>query len=101
MTRQRFTVAREIGHFSFHRERLATMVVDSGAYRADVVAAPSPDIGREKECQANTFAANLLIAPQFPRAAQASGMTGDEEPSAHFQVSRAAMRIPLGLPAAA
>ena len=101
ITRQRFTVAHEIGHFIFHRHRLANGVSDTLAYRADDVEMPNPNIGWEQERQANNFAANLLIPPQFLRAAQASGLIGDEDLAARFQVSRAAIRIRLGLPMAA
>jgi hypothetical protein len=101
LNRQRFTVAHEIGHFIFHRDRLANGVSDTLAYRADAVEMPNPNIGWEQERQANNFAANLLIPPAFLRAAKAMGISDDEELANHFQVSRAAMRIRLGLPMAA
>lgn len=98
--RQRFTAAHEIGHFIFHRDRLANGVSDTLAYRADAVEMPNPNIGWEQERQANNFAANLLIPSPFLRAAKAAGITDDEDLAAHFQVSRAAMRIRLGKPMA-
>ena len=99
--RQRFTVAHEIGHFIFHRDRLANGVSDTLAYRADDVEMANPNIGWEQERQANNFAANLLIPSPFLRAAKAAGIVDDQELAAHFGVSRAAMRIRLGLPMAA
>ena len=98
LVRQRFTVAHEIGHFIFHRNRLANGVSDTLAYRADDVELPNPDIGWEQERQANNFAANLLIPTAFLQAATAAGITDDEELARQFQVSRPAMRIRLGLP---
>ena len=96
--RQRFTIAHEIGHFIFHRDRLANGVSDTLAYRADDVEMPNPNIGWEQERQANNFAANLLIPTPFLRAAQAAGIVDDQALAERFQVSRAAMRIRLGLP---
>jgi hypothetical protein len=101
LVRQRFTVAHEIGHFIFHRDRLASGVSDTLAYRADDVEMPNPQIGSEQERQANNFAANLLIPASFLREAQAAGMIDDQALAGHFQVSRGAMRIRLGLPMAA
>lgn len=98
VNRQRFTVAHEIGHFIFHRERLANGVSDTLAFRADDVELPNPNIGWEQERQANNFAANLLIPSTYLKAAKEIGIVGDEELAARFQVSRAAMRIRLGLP---
>jgi hypothetical protein len=95
--RQRFTAAHEIGHFIFHRDRLANGVSDTLAFRADEVEMPNPDIGWEQERQANNFAANLLIPTNYLRAAQAAGIVSDEDLAREFQVSRAAMRIRLGL----
>ncbi len=99
--RQRFTVAHEIGHFIFHRERLANGVSDTLAYRADDIEMPNPNIGWEQERQANNFAVNLLAPAPLLRAAQAAGLTSDQDLAARFQMSRAAMRIRLGLPVAA
>jgi hypothetical protein len=96
--RRRFTVAHEIGHFIFHRDRLANGVSDTLAYRADAVELPNPNIGWEQERQANNFAANLLIPSPILKTAQAAGLNDDQALAEYFQVSRTAMRIRLGLP---
>ena len=97
LTRRRFTVAHEIGHFIFHRDRLARGTSDTLAYRIDGRVFPNPLIGPEQERQANNFAANLLIPNSFLRAAQAAGITDPNELAKEFQVSPAAMRIKLGV----
>ncbi len=97
-TRQRFTVAHEIGHFIFHRDRLHAGVSDTLAFRADDVELPNPSIGREQEWQANNFAANLLVPDQWLRAARAAGFNTTEDLAKRFEVSPAVMRIRLGIP---
>ncbi len=97
-TRQRFTVAHEIGHFIFHRDRLNAGVSDTLAFRADNVQLPNPLIGREQEWQANNFAANLLVPDRWLRAAQAAGIKSVPELARHFNVSPAVMRIKMGIP---
>lgn len=97
-TRQRFTVAHEIGHFIFHRDRLNGGVSDTLAFRADDVELPNPLIGREQEWQANNFAANLLVPDRWLRAARAAGINDVTELARNFEVSPAVMKIKLGLP---
>lgn len=98
LTRQRFTVAHEIGHFIFHRDRLNAGVSDTLAFRADDVQLPNPLIGREQEWQANNFAANLLVPDRWLKAARAAGFNTVAELAGHFKVSPAVMRIKLGIP---
>ena len=97
-TRQRFTVAHEIGHFIFHRDRLDAGVSDTLAFRADAVELPNPRIGREQEWQANNFAANLLVPDRWLRAARAAGINEVKKLAKRFDVSPAVMKIKLGLP---
>ena len=99
--RQRFTVAHEIGHFIYHRERLeaGAGTSDTLAFRIDDRIYPNAHIGPTQEVQANIFAANLLIPDHVLRVAQEMmGITDPDELANHFEVSRAAMRIKLGLP---
>jgi Zn-dependent peptidase ImmA (M78 family) len=97
MNRQRFTVAHEIGHFIFHRARLANGTSDTLAYRIDGHVFPNPNIGPEQERQANNFAANLLIPSQKLRGALAAEIEDERQLAEVFQVSLAAMRIKLGV----
>lgn len=96
-TRQRFTLAHEIGHFIFHRDRLHAGTSDTLAYRIDGLVYPNAEIGPEQERQANNFASNLLIPDNYLRAAQAVGIVDPDELAEKFEVSPAAMRIKLGL----
>lgn len=100
LVRQRFTVAHEIGHFIYHRAKLeaANGTSDTLAFRIDAELYPNPHIGPQEEWQANTFASNFLIPSQVLRAAQSLGIEDDAELARRFNVSRAAMRIKLGLP---
>ena len=59
-TRQRFTIAHEIGHFVLHRHLIGKGITDTIAYRSDGDS-PNPNIGPKEETEANKFAANLLM----------------------------------------
>lgn len=61
-TRQRFTLAHELGHFIFHRHRLGEGTNDTKKYRADPETnAYSNGIERHHETEANQFAASILM----------------------------------------
>jgi Zn-dependent peptidase ImmA (M78 family) len=95
--RRRFTIAHEIGHFIYHRDRLekGAGTSDTLAYRIDSRIYPNRHIGWLQEYQANNFASNLLIPAHELELARAQGM--DEEALAkRFRVSKAAIRIRLG-----
>jgi hypothetical protein len=100
MTRRRFTIAHQLGHFIFHRARLeaADGASDTLAYQVDDQICPNPQIGWEEEQQASSFAINLLIPDHVLRKAKAIGITDDAELARGFNVSRTAMRVKLGLP---
>jgi Zn-dependent peptidase ImmA (M78 family) len=97
VNRQRFTVAHEIGHFIFHRDRLHAGTSDTLAYRTDQRIFPNSLIGPEQERQANNFAANLLIPNTHLQAAQAAGFTDPSDLAQKYEVSLGAMKIKLGL----
>lgn len=96
-TRQRFTLAHELGHILLHRAELERAVhVDKGSLRRDALAAAGVD---RKEIEANAFAAELLM-PQAMLAAALGGRTLDLEDDAAierlakmFRVSTAAIRF--------
>ena len=60
-TRQRFTVAHELGHYLLHNDELH---VDEGFLFRDARAATAT---HEQEIEANQFAANLLMPAEFLR----------------------------------
>ncbi|HKR87736.1 MAG TPA: ImmA/IrrE family metallo-endopeptidase, partial [Phenylobacterium sp.] len=90
----------EIGHFIYHRAKLEACdgTSDTLAFRIDGAFYPNAQIGPREEWQANTFASNMLIPSHVLKAAQSLGITDDAELARRFNVSRAAMRIKLGLP---
>jgi hypothetical protein len=91
LTRKRFTIAHEIGHFVWHRHRLESgEVVDDAMYRSGVTA--------KEETEANRFAADLLMPFPLIRSLMAAGIKSPEQLATKLQVSLAAMRIRLGLP---
>jgi Zn-dependent peptidase ImmA (M78 family) len=99
-TRQRFTIAHELGHLLLHESR--AMIVDTHVYRRDEVSS----MGTEREeREANRFAAELLM-PADLIIAEAEALV-DEQPSVtarrlveqlavRFDVSAQAMEIRLG-----
>ncbi|WP_332770308.1 ImmA/IrrE family metallo-endopeptidase [Phenylobacterium sp.] len=98
VTRQRFTVAHEIGHFIYHRAKLEACdgTSDTLAFRIAANYYPNKNIGPREEWQANTFAANFLIPNHVLKAAQSLGITDAVELARRFHVSPAAMSIKLG-----
>jgi Zn-dependent peptidase ImmA (M78 family) len=60
-TRQRFTIAHEIGHFLLHGKRAGVFIDAAKIYYRDPSTAEGKDI---QEIQANTFAAELLMPEQ-------------------------------------
>ena len=97
MTRQRFTLAHELGHYVLHRYLLGNGVTDNKAYRA-VPGGPhsNPNITNGEETEANRFAASLLMPDPSVQRLKAAGLT-PEQMAEKFQVSISTMRIRLGL----
>lgn len=95
--RQRFTVAHEIGHFIYHRDRLekGRGTSDNLAYRTDEKYNDNPHITWLQEYQANQYASNLLIPSGALQDAIARGLN-EEQLADLFKVSRAAIRIKTG-----
>ncbi len=62
LTRQRFTIAHEIGHFIYHRPKIGDGLVDNAMYRQITYnGIINNEINAKDEQQANNFAANLLM----------------------------------------
>jgi len=59
-TRQRFTIAHELGHAILHNGLIGDGITDNAVYRANVTN-PCSKIGPAEETEANKFAANLLM----------------------------------------
>ena len=99
-TRQRFTIAHELGHLLLHETR--AMIVDTHVYRRDEVSSRGT---KKEEREANAFAAELLMPADFVE--KAVDELIDKQPTitanqlvgrlaVQFEVSEQAMEIRLG-----
>ena len=94
-TRQRFTLAHELGHFVLHRNKLGEGTNDTKAYRADANKSfYNSAIERRHEREANQFAAGLLMPTnQVVNVFRNIGVNNPERMASLFGVSPAAMEI--------
>ncbi len=99
-TRQRFTIAHELGHYMLHRHLVGDGVDDDKAYRSTAGGKyHNTNIGPQQETEANQFAAGLLMPKSLiERAKSATGFMNAAELARLFNVSEHAMSIRLGLP---
>ena len=95
MTRQRFTVAHEIGHYMLHRKLLGDGVDDNRAYRStDAGKYHNTAIGPKQETEANRFAAAVLMPTNLVKQKIAEDCDiSDNDLSRVFKVSMQAMTI--------
>lgn len=98
-SRQRFTLAHELGHIRLHQEQIeSTVHVDRGSLRRDTISSAGTD---PTEMEANAFAAELLMPADFVETAlngKVIDLEDDEAVAAlakRFKVSDAAMRFRL------
>lgn len=97
-TRQRFTIAHELGHFVHHRHLLGNGVNDNLAYRTDREHEYfNGRIGPRQETEANKFAASLLMPADVVNEMKRTGIPVDAM-AEHLGVSRHAMSIRAGVP---
>lgn len=94
-TRQRFTIAHEIGHYVLHRSLMGDGNVDDCAYRSDG-SFVNNTIGPFEETEANKFAANLLMPMEQINKLRESGITDPSKLAQKLNVSEAAIKIRLG-----
>lgn len=97
-TRQRFTLAHELGHLVYHQDLIGNGIDDDKAYRStDRGRYFNTRIGPRQETEANKFAANLLMPWGLIEEMQANGLSRAQ--MAHqLRVSEHAMAIRLGEP---
>ena len=97
-TRQRFTIAHEIGHYVYHRDLIDKGIDDNRAYRSTGEGRfHNRNIGPAQETQANRFAATLLMPNDMVADLRAAGF--DRRGMAEkLGVSEHAMAIRLGEP---
>lgn len=97
-TRQRFTLAHELGHFMLHRHLVGDGIDDDRAYRSTEVGKyHNTKIGPSEETEANQFAANLLM-PRDMIEAEWEKRKDVKSMAQYFQVSEHAMSIRLNVP---
>lgn len=98
-TRQRFTVAHELGHYMLHRKLIGDGVDDNRAYRStDAGKYHNTDIGPDEETQANRFAANVLMPYDLIEELKGRGLVRPSDLASELGVSEHAMCIRLGVP---
>lgn len=97
-TRQRFTLAHELGHYIHHRPIIGDGVNDSKTYRTTASDTHfNPRILPEHETEANQFAASLLMPMDIVDHLRARGLDA-EAVAKELQVSRHAAAIRMGVP---
>ena len=94
-SRQRFTIAHELGHFLYHRNLIGEGVNDNKAYRTSSHAEYyNSSIKPYHETEANKFAASLLM-PENLVIKMWNENNGIDKMAENFQVSKDAMTIRL------
>lgn len=99
ITRQRFTLAHELGHYMNHRHLIGDGLDDDRAYRStDIGRYHNTQIGPREETEANRFAANVLMPMDLIEHLQRTGLTEPADLAKRLKVSPQAMSIRLGIP---
>jgi len=99
VTRQRFTLAHEIGHYILHRSLVGDGLDDNMAYRStDVGKYHNTKVGPKEETEANKFAAELLMPRKLVDQDWSNGLGcySEEDMASRYGVSLPAMKIRLG-----
>lgn len=96
VTRQRFTIAHELGHYLYHKDLIGSGVDDDRAYRSTSRGRYfNTRIGPREETAANQFAANLLMPWRLIEELRGEGLTRGQM-AGRLLVSEHAMAIRLG-----
>lgn len=99
LTRQRFTLAHELGHFIYHRPLIGNGVDDDRAYRSTESGRyHNLSIGPKQETDANRFAANLLMPISLIKQLRKDGVVATVDLASVLGVSVPAMRVRQGKP---
>ena len=98
-TRQRFTLAHELGHYMLHRHLVGDGLDDDRAYRSTEVGKyHNTLIGPKEETEANKFAANLLMPREAINRERIRLNDNVSDMARLFGVSEHAMSIRMGVP---
>ena len=99
LTRQRFTMAHELGHYIYHKNLIGEGIDDDKMYRSTEVGKyHNTYIGKHEETQANRFAANLLMPYSLIENLKGQGFENPHQLAEKLIVSPHAMHIRLGVP---
>jgi Zn-dependent peptidase ImmA (M78 family) len=96
ITRQRFTLAHELGHYVHHRDKIGDGVQDDRLYRNTGLFQNSK-IGTRQETQANQFAAGVLMPWDLIGQLREAGCDTPEKLAEKLCVSVQAMKFRLGV----
>lgn len=96
ITRQRFTLAHELGHYVHHRDKIGDGVQDDRLYRNTGLFQNSK-IGTRQETQANQFAAGVLMPFDLINQLRDAGCDTPEKLAERLVVSVQAMKYRLGV----
>jgi len=90
VNRRRFTTAHEIAHFVLHENLIGDGISDDALYRSS--------LSGPIEAQANKYAADILMPIPVINNALERGLNTIEALADHFQISKSAMSIKMGVP---
>jgi len=88
--RRRFTTAHEIAHYVLHEGQIGDGITDDALYRSK--------LSGPIEWQANQYAAEILMPKHLINKALLAGMDSIDSLAKHFNVSKSAMSIRMGVP---
>ena len=94
LTRQRFTIAHEIGHYTLHRVLIGNGLTENRMYRSVHGKFNNTSISNFQETEANSFAAYLLMPDEKIDESIKEGLSSPEI-AERFVVSKQAMDIKL------
>ena len=98
-TRQRFTIAHELGHYLMHQHLMGSGIDDDRAYRSSASGKyHNTAIGPKEETDANKIAAAILMPVDIINSKREQGIDNPTILAAEFGVSEHAMSIRLGVP---
>lgn len=98
-TRQRFTIAHELGHYIRHRHLIGAGIGDNRAYRsADTGKYANSSIGLNEETEANSFAATVLMPFELIERLKREGHNDPSAIGRRLEVSDQAIHIRMKVP---
>jgi len=98
-TRQRFTIAHELGHYIMHRSKIGIGIDENKAYRSKSAGIyRNAAIGPAQETQANQFAVSVLMPSALLRKVREMHLNSPKAAARELGVSEQAYCIIAGVP---